>query len=157
MSAKPQLGRDSTMVVTAKLIALLSPLQLDESLVGRVAKEFLGDEKLGDTRLNTQAKKAARKATMRKGQSIKRTIEEGILDLAPCYLSLITKLLLGNSGLADVNSARQLRKHSAPVVLSKPRRTYKKGGGRPKKAAAKPDTSAPAVDVNSADDANASS
>nr|CDS30289.1 tyrosine protein kinase pr2 [Hymenolepis microstoma] len=127
MSAKPQLGRDSTMVVTAK-----------------VAKEFLGDEKLGDTRLNTQAKKAARKATMRKGQSIKRTIEEA-------------KLLLGNSGLADVNSARQLRKHPAPVVISKPRRTHKKGGGRPKKTASKSETTAPAADVNNADDANTSS
>lgn len=69
------------------------------------------------------------------------------------------KLLLGNSNLADVNSARQLRKHRAPVVqLTKPRRVHKKGGGRPKKNAAKADAAAPApaADVNAADDANSS-
>ena len=43
----------------------------------KAGKEFLGGEKLGDTRLNTQARQAARKAAMRKSQSIKRTIEEG--------------------------------------------------------------------------------
>ncbi|KAH9280051.1 hypothetical protein ECG_06387 [Echinococcus granulosus] len=106
MSNKPQLTRESTMAVTTK-----------------AGKEFLGDEKLGDTRLGTQSKRTARKATLRKGQSIRRTIEEA-------------KLLLGSSaGLADVNSARQLRKHSAPILLSTPRRVNKKGAGRPPKKA----------------------
>ncbi|VDK34097.1 unnamed protein product [Taenia asiatica] len=73
--------------------------------------------------MNTQTKRAARKATLRKGQSIKRTIEEA-------------KLLLGSSaGLADVNSARQLRKHPAPTLLPTPRRVNKKGAGRPPKKA----------------------
>ncbi|KAL5970611.1 hypothetical protein TSMEX_001670 [Taenia solium] len=106
MSSKPQLTRESTIAITAK-----------------AGKEFLGDEKLGDTRLNTQTKRAVRKATLRKGQSIKRTIEEA-------------KLLLGSSaGLADVNSARQLRKHPAPTLLPTPRRVNKKGAGRPPKKA----------------------
>ncbi|VDD79322.1 unnamed protein product [Mesocestoides corti] len=115
MSSKPQLARDSTVAVTAK-----------------AGKEFLGGEKLGDTRLNTQAKKTARKATIRKGQSIKRTIEEA-------------KQLLGNSaGLADVNSARQLRKHPAPISSTTPKRVNKKGAGRPPKKAKVSESSAAA-------------
>ncbi|KAL7058709.1 hypothetical protein AAHC03_013113 [Spirometra sp. Aus1] len=89
MSEKPNLARDSTMVATAK-----------------AGKEFLKNEKLGDTRLVTQMKKS-KKPQMRKGLTISRTIEEA-------------KLLLGNDiSLADANAGRTLRKRPAPVTLAK--------------------------------------
>ncbi|BHF68282.1 hypothetical protein SprV_0301131500 [Sparganum proliferum] len=73
----------------------------------KAGKEFLKNEKLGDTRLVTQMKKS-KKPQMRKGLTISRTIEEA-------------KLLLGNDiSLADANAGRTLRKRPAPVALAKP-------------------------------------
>lgn len=99
---------------------------------------------------------------MRKGQTIKKTIEEGVYffhlfrTIISSYLVIfdviLAKQLLGNSAnLTDVDSARQLRKRTAPPPKPPaPKRVHKKGAGRPPKKAKANNNTASATNASNA-------